>query len=122
MYKILLVLIVLLALCDVRAQESRGKCPRCNCPVTQMEASSASIKEGETVTFAVTIVDAKLQNCQLTYDWLISAGEIVSGQGTKSIVLKATRGTAGSSITAAAYINGDKGCESHPSETVIIKS
>jgi hypothetical protein len=115
-----LALIVLLSISIAQAQTEQSSNNACNCPYTKMEVSSKSIKEGKTVTFTVLIVDSESKNCKLTYDWTISNGKILKGQHTKRIIVKANKGTAGGTITAVAFINGDNGCENHPTKMVEI--
>ncbi|HEV8593318.1 MAG TPA: hypothetical protein VGQ55_14540 [Pyrinomonadaceae bacterium] len=112
---------LLLASSFVIGQEKSPDCASCKCPKTKIEVSSHVTKAGETVIFEVVVVDPKLKQCTLTYDWLVSSGEIISGQSTKSIRLKVPEGRAGTTISVAASVNNDNGCESNPSETIEIK-
>jgi len=75
-------------------------------------------RQSDVVKFEVATVDPKLKKCHLTYDWLVSAGEILSGTGTKAIRLKIPRASSGQTITVAVSVNGDNGCEDNPSETI----
>lgn len=69
-------------------------------------ASPTGLRVGETVRFTA---DANLRGTNPTYNWSVSDGEIVSGQGTPSIEVRAT--TAGSTITATAQLGGlDPSC------------
>ena len=112
---------LLLASGVITGQHESLECASCKCPKTIIEASSSQASEGDTVAFEVIVVDSKLNKCPLTYYWLLSAGEIVSGQRTKIIRLKIPKGSAGSTISVAASVNSDNGCENNPSETIEIK-
>lgn len=117
--KILILLVIgFLSYTVVKSQDLRELNSPCHCPFTKMKASAKKIKEGGTVKFTVKITKKQSRNCKLVYDWSVSNGVIIRGQGTKSIIVKATRGTGGGQITAAALINPDNGCEGNPSETI----
>jgi hypothetical protein len=67
------------------------------------------INEGETATFTAS---ATLNNNNPAYNWTVSAGEIVSGQGTPTLVVRAAPGTGGSNITASVnFGNIDPTCQ-----------
>ncbi|MDQ4123164.1 MAG: PKD domain-containing protein [Acidobacteriota bacterium] len=99
------------------------ECPDCvappptptPCPLTNVDvtASPNVVNVGETVTFTAT-ADAGGQS--VTYDWSVSGGEIVSGQGTPTITVRAT--TAGTNITATATVTTpDPNCRASDSAT-----
>jgi hypothetical protein len=44
----------------------------------------------------------------MTYNWTVSAGEIVEGQGTPKIKVKTTREMAGGNLTASVEISSER--------------
>jgi hypothetical protein len=118
---VLLIWSVMLASGFVLGQDRSLDCASCKCPNTKIEASSSQASEEDIVAFEVIVVDSKLRKCELAYEWHASAGEIVSGQSTKIIRLKVPKGSAGTTISVVASINGDRACENNPSETIAIK-
>lgn len=116
----LAILVVCLILGHANGQEKLPDCDSCKCPETRIKTDSRDAREGETIVFEVVIVDSRLKNCPMTYDWLVSDGEIVGGQGTNRLRLKVPEKSAGTTISVAATINGENGCEGNPSETIAI--
>lgn len=116
----LAIFIVCLILGHANGQERLPDCDSCRCPETRIKTDSREAREGETLVFEVVVVDSRLKNCRMTYDWLVSDGEIVGGQGTYQLKLKVPEKSAGATISVAATINGEKGCEGGPSETIAI--
>jgi hypothetical protein len=98
-------------------------CPDCvtpppPCPVVSASVSPSEIQEGQTATFTA---DVTLNGANPTYNWTVSAGTIESGQGTPSIVVRATPGTAGGSITATVELGSvDPSCQRTASATVSV--
>ena len=79
------------------AQESPRTAQRCECPTFVVEANLDVVKAGDTVEFAVAQFDFKTPNTPVgTFEWTISRGTIVSGQGTAKIVVQ----TSGDMLTA----------------------
>jgi hypothetical protein len=74
------------------------------------------ISRDEPLTFTVSVSDeAKYPNIE--YLWAVSQGEIIEGQGTKTIKVKRT-GSNGENITATVEVNGlPDNCEKTNSET-----
>jgi len=60
----------------------------CDCPTVTVSCLD-SVSNGEGATFTVTIGSADA-NAKLTYNWVVSAGMIQSGQGTSSIDVDTT--------------------------------
>lgn len=81
------------------------------CSQATISASQSTIKEGETITFTASVFAAGIEDDKLKYDWKISAGEIISGRGTKQLTVKVPSGSAGSFITASFDIEDDGICE-----------
>lgn len=73
-----------------------------DCPQLSVEPNTYLLKAGDTLVFTVL---AKYMKEKVTYNWTISAGTIISGQGTRQIRVS-TNDAAGMFITATAEING----------------
>ncbi|MBC7798624.1 MAG: PKD domain-containing protein, partial [Pyrinomonadaceae bacterium] len=97
------------------------ECADCEVPVVcptniAVTATPELIQVNETTTFTAT---ADLNGNSPTFNWTVSAGEIVSGQGTNAIVVRATEGLGGQSITATGTLgNIDPSCQNTASATV----
>jgi hypothetical protein len=90
------------------------------CPRIEISTPKSSVKAGETVTF--TVKQLKYLT-SVTYNWTVSAGEIIEGQGTSVIKVKTTREMTGVNLTAAVEIDSEQVgsfCENSASETVLI--
>jgi hypothetical protein len=88
------------------------------CPTLEISTPSDSFKAGETITFTAN-VSGKSDN--LTYNWTVSAGTIIEGQGTPKIKVETTREMADGSLTARVEISSDRVasiCETEASKTV----
>jgi hypothetical protein len=79
-------------------RESQENCPRVSvsCP--------AEVKDGEPITFTVSVSGGN-PNGLPVYNWEVSTGRIIEGQGTASIKLDMT-GFGGHSPTATVTISG----------------
>lgn len=75
-----------------------------NCPGIMVQSPFYEIPEGDTLVFVAATkgADPKLA---LTYNWAISAGTIISGQGTAKIMVN-TGGLAGMFVTATVELGG----------------
>jgi hypothetical protein len=73
------------------------------CPTVAISCPEA-IKENEPATFAATLTGGTA-NITPSYNWTISAGRIISGQGTPSISVD-TAGLAGQTIRATLDVGG----------------
>lgn len=79
-------------------------CPLiCICPTLSVSGGGV-IKAGETVEFTANVSGGTAAD--ITYNWTISQGEIIEGQGTSKITVKTTKETTGT-ITATVEIGGD---------------
>jgi hypothetical protein len=83
MNKLLIILMSVLALAGgVFAQMDRAQ----GCPKLRIDGPRSIVKTGETATFTTSIDPAP--DLELRYQWSISAGQIISGQGTPVINVK----------------------------------
>ncbi|QQS41713.1 MAG: hypothetical protein IPM63_01845 [Acidobacteriota bacterium] len=91
----------------------------CECPTLTVDGPASAVKPGDTMTFRANVVGGNQQN--ITYNWTVSQGTIVSGQGTPQIVV-GTEGLEDTNIQATVTITGDEGCncEESASETGVI--
>lgn len=84
-------------------------CPDCGygdpCPVVSVEASENPIKAGEKLIFKGNAYDPPPFDIRYSYNWTISAGTIVKGQGTKIIEVDTT-GLEGQDLTAVLEVGG----------------
>lgn len=87
------------------------------CPSIEVIGPSTISSPGDTIEFKAGIKNyAHPEN--LSYNWLVSLGEIVKGQGTSAIQVKKPEDSAGSNVTATVEIIGlPAGCENKASET-----
>jgi hypothetical protein len=84
----------------------------CNCPTVSVSGPSGLTKPGDTMTFTSNISGGG--DCSSGYNWTVSNGTIVSGQGTSTITVATTREMAGQSVTATMEGSGSCFCESCP--------
>ncbi|CAN5470115.1 hypothetical protein BH10ACI3_BH10ACI3_11650 [soil metagenome] len=98
----------------IKVQECPDCVKVCDCATLSVSGPTGITNPGDTMTFtAVTSGD-------VTYNWMVSAGTIESGQGTASIVVRTTKDMAGSNVTATVELGGltpDCNCPSNASET-----
>ncbi len=82
----------------------------CTCP-TGLDISGpvGVTRPGDTMTFTASATPG---SSPTTYNWSVSQGEIISGQGTSTIRVRTTAGMAGSNVTATVEFNSsDPNCE-----------
>lgn len=78
-------------------------CTGCETPCTTVSASGpSSVQEGTPITFTARLGDPSMN---VTYNWSVSAGTIVEGQGTPNITVSTT-GLGGRTVTATVEIGG----------------
>ena len=84
----------------VRSHSSVGDCPRLiiECPTDVPES-------GKTYTVKVR-VEGHNSNQELSYNWSVSSGEIIEGQGTSSVKIRISDPS--QSVTATVEVNGLK--------------
>lgn len=76
----------------------------CECPTLSVSGPSGITRPGDTMTFTA------MSGGNVTYNWVVSDGTIVSGQGTPSITVATTADMAGRNITATVTIGGFEDC------------
>lgn len=64
---------------------AKGKL-RCNCRSLLIASNPSTVKPGQVVEFHINSSNAKLLN--RTFEWTVSAGKIISGQGTSKITVQ----------------------------------
>jgi hypothetical protein len=74
----------------------------CICPSFKMREPIEPVKAGESVTFEIEV---KGDKGQTTYNWMVSQGSIIEGQGTPVIKVD-TRGSESGQITATVQLGG----------------
>jgi hypothetical protein len=83
-------------------------CPNdCTCPTIDV-STSGDVKAGETIEFTAHASDDDVK--LYSYDWVVSQGQIVSGQGTPKISVKTSRDMTGT-ITASVRIGNPEFCD-----------
>jgi len=81
----------------------------CSCPTLTVDAPQSPTKSGEALTFTANISGAP---ADITYNWKVSAGEIIEGQGTPVIRVATNSKMAGKTVKATVEIGGV--CEECP--------
>lgn len=113
MKKLLLSLVFISAIVYTQAQ----KCPE----AIVINASQSEVKQGQTVQFTVEVTKLPAGQ-QLTYNWMVSSGEISSGQGTASIIVSPS-GAIGSCTVTVELGGLAAGCSNTQSATIdVIKA
>jgi hypothetical protein len=100
----------------VKVEECPDCVQICSCPTLSVSGPGGTTNPGDTMTFTANVSGAG----DMTYDWSVSSGTIVSGQGTRSITVQTTREMAGSNVTATVNLGGvapDCGCTTTASES-----
>ncbi len=77
----------------------------CTCPELSVTGPTEVTQSGSTMTFTANATGGSQQS--VTYNWTVSQGEIVSGQGTPVITVQTTPAMAGQNVTATVTIGGD---------------
>jgi hypothetical protein len=77
----------------------------CICPIVKVTAPPAPVKAGEIVTFSAEVSGNK--NYQTNYNWTVSAGTIIAGQGTPEIKIDTSGLEGGMIIIAAIDVSGN---------------
>lgn len=88
------------------------------CPVITVDGPSGVVSPGENMTFTANVSGGA--SGATTYTWSVSAGTIVSGQGTPSIQVKSDRSLSGIYLTATVEVSNSAwmpGCTTTASET-----
>ncbi len=94
----------------------------CSCPTLNVDGPAGLTNPGESMTFTANVSGGS--GGDITYNWSVSAGSIVSGQGTSVITVSTAGLDPGSNITATLEIGGTPtgcGCQTSGSATGSIK-
>ena len=90
------------------------------CPSWEIAVPTQTIIEGDLVTLKVAAISKAFQP-KASYQWTLSAGEIVSGQGTNSIQIK-TDNLGGDYVTATVEVKGlPASCATIKAESFAVK-
>ena len=111
MRRILAFLIIVLAQAAL-CMEGRAQTPSRSCPTVSVKCPTGLWDPGQPVTISVEVQssDAYLTE-NLKYNWMVSAGVIISGQGTPEITVD-TSDLGGQNVTATVEIDGlPAGCD-----------
>ncbi len=94
----------------------------CVCPSNvSVIGPSGLVEAGDNVTFTASATDG---SGTTNFNWSVSQGSIISGQGSSSITVSTTREMAGSNLTATVAVTSDQDCGCGTltaSETAVIK-
>jgi hypothetical protein len=91
----------------------------CACPDLSISGPAGITAPGGTMVFTASASGGS-QDTPITYNWTVSPGTIVSGQGTPSITVQAPSDESGGNVTATVEIGGvppNCGCRTSASET-----
>jgi hypothetical protein len=91
----------------------------CSCPTLSVSGPAGITRPGDSMTFTANVSGGS-QEGPITYNWTVSAGTIVSGQGTPSITVATTREMRNSNVTATVSIGGTDpacNCQKEASDT-----
>lgn len=93
----------------------------CECPTISVTGPSSAVEPGQTMTFTANVSGGSQSD--VTYNWTVSAGTIVEGQGTPTITVS-TEGLSDTTITATVDIGGSlcEKCPTSDSETGVVAS
>ncbi len=92
-----------------------------SCPIISISTSNETIEAGFTISFGAYVSGGNASD--MTYNWTVSSGEILDGQGTPTINVKTNSAMIGSQLKATVEIGGDElcfGCQRTESATVEI--
>lgn len=92
----------------VRVEKCDCEKPPCECGSLSVTGPAAAVRPGETMTFTASIAGGDQQN--VTYNWSVDNGTIVSGQGTSTITVGGTENLGGSTVVARVNTTGDGQC------------
>lgn len=76
----------------------------CECPTIDVTGPAGLTNPGETMTFTANVSGGSASNP--TYNWTVSSGTIIEGQGTPVIRVATTQDMAGSTVTATVEVGG----------------
>jgi hypothetical protein len=70
----------------------------CECPTVSVTGPGAAVNPGDTMTFTANVSGGNVTD--LTYNWTVTQGEIISGQGTPTITVQTTAEMGSENVTA----------------------
>ncbi len=112
MKSFLFILILIVASC-INTSAQTDKIP--SCPTIRVTGPTSAPKPDEPMIFTASLSE-EAEKFNLQYNWTISGGEIIEGQGT--LVVKASRKNIGGNLTLTLEVNGlPQGCKKTASET-----
>jgi len=85
------------------------KPPECECGDLSVTGPPAAVAPGETMTFTAEVTGST--SSDITYNWSVDKGSIISGQGTPSITVS-TDGLGDETLTATVNTQGSGDCAS----------
>ncbi len=77
--------------------------PPCECPQVSITAPPSAVNPGDNMTFTANVSGGSQSN--VTYEWSVDKGSIISGQGTPTITVS-TSGLSDTTINATAKVGG----------------
>lgn len=86
------------------SMSTASQSPEAQCPVVAVDCLTQSAGAGETATITANVAGAT-PGLELSYNWSLSAGVIIAGQGTPTITINTT-GITGQTITATIEVGG----------------
>ena len=103
------IMIILFAMSFLTVQKIAAQRPdSLPCPNIVLDhPGNYQVKEGTDAVFAVVSFPKEYDKLVLTYNWSVSNGSIIKGQGTSTIYVN-TKGLLGQTITATVDIGGIK--------------
>jgi hypothetical protein len=106
--------ILVLMFCVVSFAQTSENVP---CPAISVTGPTGVVRPGDTVTFSL-IIGKEVERYEVKYEWTISVGEIIEGQGTATIKAVQKPEDAGSNFTASIQVKGlPENCPADASET-----
>ncbi len=90
--------------------------PACVCPTISVTGPSSVTKAGDTMTFTANANGGT--ETDITYNWTVSQGTIVSGQGTPVITVQTDASMAGGNVTAMVTVGGSCNCTDNTAQEI----
>lgn len=81
----------------------------CACPEIFVSASASSVQAGETIIFTANVSDGS-SDADVAYNWTISDGKIVEGQGTPVVRVVTNSKMSGRNVKATVNLDGEAFC------------
>ena len=99
----------------VEACDCELPAPDCVCPTLSVTGPSEITAPGAVMTFTANVSGGS--SSDFTYNWTVSQGDIIDGQGTPVIRVQTTEAMEGQNITATVTLGGECSCDKSASET-----